>query len=162
MGAAAGGPAKLATFVVVGAGAVGALAGGWCADRWGRTLVTSVAMAVSGGCALVIGFLFGGPPLLIVAVGVVWGVSIIADSGQFSAAVAELSDRSLIGTMLTLQTCVGFLLTLVSIHLIPYVVELVGWRYAFASLAIGPFLGILAMMRLRAHPAAARIAGGRR
>lgn len=64
--------------------------------------------------------------------------------------------------MLTLQTCLGFLLTLVSIHLIPYVVELAGWQYAFATLAIGPFLGIVAMLRLRAHPAATRIAAGRR
>ncbi|WP_372395565.1 MFS transporter [Azospirillum sp. HJ39] len=158
----AGDAAKLATFAIVGAGALGALAGGWCADRWGRTLVTSAAMLVSGACALGIGFLFGGPPGPIVAVGLIWGISVIADSGQFSATVAELSDRSLIGTMLTLQTCVGFLLTLVSIHLIPYAVELVGWRYAFAFLAIGPALGTLAMLRLRAHPAAVRIAGGRR
>jgi MFS family permease len=162
MGSDAGAYAKLATFAVIGAGAFGALSGGWCADRWGRTLVTSLSMAVSGGCALVIGFLFGGSPFLILAVGLVWGVSIIADSGQFSAAVAELSDPSLIGTMLTLQTCLGFLLTLVSIHLIPYVVELAGWQYAFATLAIGPFLGIVAMLRLRAHPAATRIAAGRR
>lgn len=161
-GAEAGAYAKLATFAVVGAGAVGALAGGWLADRWGRTLVTSLSMGISGACALVIGFVFGASPWLVVAVGLVWGASIIADSGQFSAAVAELSDRSLIGTMLTIQTCIGFLLTLASIHLIPYVVDFAGWRHAFMILAIGPLLGILAMLRLRALPEAARIAGGRR
>jgi MFS family permease len=160
LGGDAGFYAKLATFAVVGAGAVGALGGGWLADRWGRTLVTSLSMAVSGSCALVIGFFFGGPPALIVAVGLIWGISIIADSAQFSATVTELSDRSLIGTMLTIQTCVGFLLTLVSIHLIPFVVDLVGWRYAFAVLAVGPFLGIVAMLRLRGDPAAYRIAAG--
>ncbi|WP_158047647.1 MFS transporter [Skermanella pratensis] len=154
--------AKLATFAVVGAGAAGALAGGWLADRWGRTLVTSVSMAVSGTCALTIGLLFDGPPALLVAVGIVWGISIIADSGQFSATVAELSDRSLVGTMLTIQTCAGFLLTLASIHLLPFVVDAVGWTHAFAVLAIGPFLGIVAMLRLRADPAARAIAGGRR
>ena len=154
--------AKLATFAVVGAGAAGALAGGWLADRWGRTLVTSVSMAVSGTCALTIGLLFGGPPVLLLAVGIVWGISIIADSGQFSATVAELCDRSLVGTMLTIQTCTGFLLTLVSIHLMPFAVDAVGWTYAFAVLAVGPFLGILAMLRLRADPAAQAIAGGRR
>ena len=153
--------AKLATFAVVGAGAAGALAGGWLADRWGRTLVTSVSMAVSGTCALTIGLLFGGPPVLLLAVGIVWGISIIADSGQFSATVAELCDRSLVGTMLTIQTCTGFLLTLVSIHLMPFAVDAVGWTYAFAVLAVGPFLGILAMLRLRADPAARAIAGGR-
>ncbi|UEM24474.1 MFS transporter (plasmid) [Skermanella mucosa] len=154
--------AKLATFAVVAAGAVGALAGGWLADRWGRTLVTSASMAISGVCALTIGLLFHGPPALVVAVGMVWGISIIADSGQFSATVAELSDRSLVGTMLTIQTCIGFLLTLASIHLLPYVVDLVGWTFAFSVLAIGPFLGIVAMLRLRADPAALSIAGGKR
>ncbi|UEM03479.1 MFS transporter [Skermanella rosea] len=154
--------AKLATFAVVGSGAAGALAGGWLADRWGRTLVTSVSMAISGTCALTIGLLFDGPPVLLLAVGIVWGISIIADSGQFSATVAELSDRSLVGTMLTIQTCAGFLLTLASIHLMPFAVDAVGWTYAFAVLAVGPFLGILAMLRLRADPAARAVAGGRR
>lgn len=92
----------------------------------------------------------------------VWGVTVISDSAQFSAAVTELSDRSLIGTMLTVQTCVGFLITLVSIHLLPYAVDAFSWRYAFLILAIGPFLGVLAMLRLRLRPEAASMAGGRR
>lgn len=92
----------------------------------------------------------------------VWGASVVADSPQFSASVAELSERSLVGTMLTVQTCVGFLLTLTTIHLIPPLVEAIGWRYAFAFLAIGPFLGVWAMARLRAHPDAVRLAGGNR
>jgi MFS family permease len=153
---------RLATFLIIGSGAFGALLGGWSADRFGRTLVTSISMAVSGLCAIAIGFAFGGPPVLVSAIGVLWGVSIIADSAQFSAAVAELSDKRLIGTMLTVQTCVGFLLTLISIHLMPYVVALVGWRFAFSILAIGPFLGIAAMMALRRAPEASLIAGGRR
>jgi len=63
--------------------------------------------------------------------------------------IAELSERPLVGTMLTVQTCLGFLLTLASIQLIPVAVGWVGWRFAFALLAVGPFLGILAMARLR-------------
>ena len=128
----------------------------------GRTLVTSLAMAVSGACALIIGFAFGGPPIVILMIGVLWGMSVIADSAQFSAAVAELSAANLVGTMLTVQTCLGFVLTLISIHLMPYVVALVGWQFAFAALAIGPFLGIVAMLRLREAPEARRLAGGRR
>jgi hypothetical protein len=92
----------------------------------------------------------------------VWGVAIVADSAQFSASVAELSERHLVGTMLTLQTALGFTLTLVTIHLMPHWVDWLGWRYAFAPLAIGPFLGVWAMARLRADPAALRLAGGRR
>ena len=92
----------------------------------------------------------------------VWGIAVVADSAQFSASVTELSEPQLVGTMLTVQTSLGFLLTLLTIHLIPYLVEAVGWRYAFAGLAIGPFLGVIAMARLRAHPDATRLAGGKR
>ncbi len=155
-------PPALVTFLVIASGAFGALLGGWAADRFGRTLVTSVAMAVSGCCAVLIGFAFGGPLLVLVAIGIVWGVSVIADSAQFSASVAELADADLVGTMLTVQTCLGFLLTLLSIHLMPFVEAAVGWRYAFAFLAVGPFLGIVAMLKLRALPDASRLAGGRR
>lgn len=152
----------LATFAVVGIGALGAFLGGYAADRLGRTLVTAVSMAVSGVCAAGIGFLFGGPPWLLMPVALLWGVSVISDSAQFSAAVTELSDRTLVGTMLTVQTCTGFLITLISIHLLPYAVDLLSWRYAFSLLAIAPFVGVLAMLRLRRRPEAAAMAGGRR
>ncbi len=154
--------ARLATFATIAVGAGGAFAAGILADRIGRTMVTSVAMAVSGTCALTVGLFFGGPPVLLIVVCLVWGVSIIADSAQFSASVAELSNRHLVGTMITLQTAIGFLLTLVSIHLMPVFVDALGWRWAFAPLALGPALGIWAMLRLRAHPEASRLAGGRR
>ena len=153
---------RLATFCVVAIGAVGALGGGFAADRLGRTFVTALSMAVSGLCAAGIGFLFGASIWLVLPLALVWGVTVISDSAQFSAAVTELSDRSLIGTMLTVQTCVGFLITLVSIHLLPYAVDAFGWRFAFLILAIGPFLGVLAMLRLRLRPDAGSMAGGRR
>jgi MFS family permease len=160
--AVAGTAAKLATFATVGIGAVGCLAGGVFADRLGRTTLTILAMAVSGACAASVGLLYGGAPWLLTVVCLVWGIAIVADSAQFSASVAELSERHLVGTMLTLQTSVGFTLTLVTIHLMPVWVEALGWRWAFAPLAVGPFLGVIAMARLRAHPASVRLAGGRR
>jgi MFS family permease len=141
--------AELAAFAVVGVGSLGAIAGGIAADRIGRATVTVIAMAVSGSCAACAGLLFGGPAWALLLLGAVWGVAVIADSAQFSASVAELSDRSLVGTMLTVQTCLGFLLTTVSIQLIPLMVTWVGWRFAFAILAIGPIFGVLAMLRLR-------------
>ncbi|MGE5146773.1 MAG: MFS transporter, partial [Candidatus Eiseniibacteriota bacterium] len=101
--------ASLATFATIGAGAIGCIAGGAVADKIGRTTVTMIAMTVSGGCALVVGFLFGGSPLALAALCVIWGVAVVADSAQFSASIAELSDRSLVGTMLTVQTSLGFL-----------------------------------------------------
>ncbi|HEU4439411.1 MAG TPA: MFS transporter [Methylomirabilota bacterium] len=162
-GAYAGLNASGATFVCVGlAGGLGAYAGGALADRWGRTALTMAAMALSGLCALLIGFTFGGPPLVTLLVAIVWGITVIADSAQFSTAVTELAPAAYVGTALTTQTCLGFALTMLSIWAIPPAVSLVGWRWAFAMLAIGPALGVLAMARLRALPEASRMAGGRR
>ena len=154
--------AALATFATVAAGAIGCVLGGLIADRLGRTAFTSVMMAISGTCAAGVGFLYGGPPALLIAVCLVWGFTIVADSAQFSASTAELSDPSLVGTMLTVQTSMGFLLTLATIHLVPHLVDAVGWQYAFAFLAPGPALGIWAMMTLRRHPDSVRLAGGKR
>jgi MFS family permease len=152
----------IATFVVIAIGALGCYAGGAGADRWGRTTLTIAAMAVSGACAAVIGLTFDGPPALTLVIALVWGVSVIADSAQFSTAVTELSPPAYVGTALTTQTCVGFAITLVSIWLIPLAVRAVGWRWAFALLAIGPVLGVVAMARLRSLPESRRMAGGRR
>ena len=119
-------------------------------------------MLLSGTCSVLIGFLYGHNPVVLVAVCLAWGITVVADSAQFSASVAELSEPSLVGTMLTIQTSVGFLLTLVTIHLIPKMVDAVGWKYAFALLSIGPFLGSTAMARLRGMRESLALAGGRR
>ena len=154
--------AEAASFAVIGAGAIGCFAAGLLADRIGRTVVASAAMAISGACCIVIGFLYGRSEYALLAIAVVWGASVVADSAQFSACVTELGDPRYIGTALTMQTCIGFLITTASIRMMPPLVERIGWEYAFAALAIGPFLGIIAMMRLRAAPEAVRIAQGRR
>lgn len=154
--------AKLVTFAAVAVGGLGCLAGGWVADRWGRTTLTMAAMATSGTCCLVVGLLFGGNPWLLTALCLGWGVAVVADSPQFSSCVIELSEAGLVGTMLTAQTCIGFLLSIVTIHLLPALVALVGWEGAFAVLALGPYLGVWAMGALRRQPDAARLAGGRK
>lgn len=153
---------KFATFATVGSGGLGCVIAGWLADRAGRTTVAMTAMVLSGTCSMLVGFLYGGKPVFLIALCVVWGITVVADSAQFSASIAELSEPSLVGTMLTIQTSAGFLLTLVTIHLIPYMVDAVGWKYAFALLGIGPFLGTLAMARLRGMREALALAGGRR
>jgi MFS family permease len=154
--------AEVVTFAAIAAGALGAWLGGVCADRWGRTTVTIAAMAASGACAAAIGWLLDAPPWVVSIVAALWGVTIIADSAQFSASIAELSEPDSVGTMLTLQTCAGFLLTLVSIQLVAPVARALGWPAAFTMLALGPLFGCLAMARLRASPDAIRLAGGRR
>ncbi|HMF56760.1 MAG TPA: MFS transporter [Pyrinomonadaceae bacterium] len=154
--------ADAASFLVIGAGAAGCVAGGFLGDRVGRTLVTSWAMIASGSCSIIIGLLFQSNPVLLLTVATIWGATVVADSAQFSTCVTELGDPQYMGTALTLQTCLGFLLTMVSIELIPGMVKMVGWRYAFAVLAIGPIFGVIAMLRLRALPEAVKIAHGRR
>jgi MFS family permease len=143
--------AEVASFLVIGAGAVGCVMAGALADRIGRPAVAGGAMAVSGACCLITGFFYGGPPLALLLIAVVWGASVVADSAQFSACVTEFGDPRYIGTALTLQTCIGFLITTVSIGIMPRVVDLLGWRYAFAVLAVGPIAGIAAMVRLRRY-----------
>jgi MFS family permease len=154
--------AELASFLVIGCGAIGCVIAGLLADRVGRTLVTSWAMIISGSCCVLIGFQFGAHWLPLVIVAAVWGASVVADSAQFSTCITELGDRRYIGTALTIQTCIGFLLTSISIELLPRVVNLVGWQYAFIVLAPGPDFGVLAMLRLRQLPEAVKIAHGRR
>jgi len=154
--------AEAASFLVIGAGAVGCVAAGLLADRIGRTVVTSAAMALSGACCLTVGFLFGAHPSLLLAVAALWGASVVADSAQFSACVTELGDPRYMGTALTVQTCCGFLLTTVSIQLIPVLASATGWRYAFVALAPGPAFGVLSMLRLRRLPEASKIAHGKR
>jgi MFS family permease len=154
--------AEVGSFLVIGCGAIGCVVAGAIADRVGRTIVTSAAMAISGSCCLVIGFLFGANPIALLIVAAIWGASVVADSAQFSACITELGDPQYIGTALTLQTSLGFLLTTISIELIPHLENLVSWRYAFTILAIGPLFGVIAMLRLRSLPEAEKIAHGRR
>ena len=154
--------AEVGSFVVIGSGAVGCVVAGLLADRVGRTVVTSWAMGISGSCCLIVGYSFGGEPLLLLLIAAIWGASVVADSAQFSACVTELGDPEYIGTALTLQTCLGFLLTTISIELIPKLVSVVSWRYAFSILAVGPLFGVISMLRLRRLPEAIKIANGRR
>lgn len=150
-----------ATFFVITAGAVGCWLGGVFADAWSRTKTTSVALGTSGACAVVIGFLFGAPAWAVFLVALVWGLTVVADSAQFSTIVTELADQAYVGTALTLQMAMGFTITVATIWLIPLLGEWVGWRWAFAFLAPGPIIGTLAMVRLMSLPEAKRIGGGR-
>ncbi|MDX1616875.1 MAG: MFS transporter [Candidatus Promineifilaceae bacterium] len=154
--------AGVAAFAIIAIGGLGSLVAGQLADRLGRTTVTGASLAISGLMALVVGFLFGGNAWVLVLALLVWGFAVVADSAQFSAAVSELADPALVGTALTLQTSLGFLLTLFTIRIIPPLQQLVGWRYAFVVLALGPAVGLWAMVRLRRSPAAIKLAGGRR
>ena len=144
---------SLIAFGTIAIGGLGCVWGGIAADARGRERLVTLAMALSGSCALLIPFVFGRSLWLLGPVAWAWGFFVIADSAQFSALVTEAVEPHAVGTALTVQTSLGFLLTMVSIQLIPPLVALVGWRWAFPVLALGPLFGIAAIRRL---PRAAR------
>ncbi len=156
--------ASAVAFLVVAAGAIGCIAAGALADRLGRTTLTIAAMALSGASAVAAGLLFGAPTAVILAVVVVWGITVVADSAQFSTAISELAPPGTAGSALSLQTAAGFLLTsatIVGVGLIEPIDQR-SWALAFGILALGPLVGIIAMWRLRRRPDATRMAGGKR
>ncbi|WP_020683620.1 MFS transporter [Marinobacterium rhizophilum] len=152
--------AAFGTFAVIGSGAAGCLAGGLLGDHWGRARATALAMAISGGCALIIGFMQQAPVLLVLLVGLVWGFWVVADSAQFSTLLTEVADQSYVGTALTLQLAIGFILTVPTIWLIPVIQQAAGWGAAFGLLSLGPLAGIVAMRALdKGTPARASARG---
>lgn len=152
--------ASLLTFGTIAIGGLGAWLAGSAADRWGRTTVTATSMIVSGAATLLAGIFFGAPVWVVAPFVLVWGFVIVADSAQFSAAVTELADPSYVGSALTLQTAIGFLITIGSIQLTPWFAELVGWRWAFVPLFFGPLVGTVSMLMLRRRPDSIKLAGG--
>jgi MFS family permease len=139
---------SLVAFAAIASGAVGCVAAGTWADAFGKARIARLALITSAACSATAGFFFGSPAPVLFTFAVVWGVSIIADSAQFSALVSEYSPRTQVGTALTLQTCVGFLLTIASIRLLPWVASIIGWQWTFLALVPGPVLGAVAMSRL--------------
>lgn len=139
-------------FAIIAVGGAGCVWGGLVADRIGRARLVTIAMAVSGGACALIGLLFGHALWLLTPVALIWGFFIIADSAQFSVLVTESVPAHAVGTALTLQVSLGFLLTTLTIQVVPLIVRAAGWPWAFALLAAGPALGILSIRRLSAPP----------
>ncbi|HUF26688.1 MAG TPA: MFS transporter [Gemmatimonadaceae bacterium] len=149
-GEASGRIASLIAFSALAIGGAGCVWGGIVGDRRGREWLAAVAMAASGTCAILIGFAFGQSLWILVPIALAWGFFVVADSAQFSVLVTESVPGHAVGTALTLQVCLGFLLTVVTIQLVPPVADAIGWRWAFAFLALGPAAGIWSIRRLAA------------
>ncbi len=139
---------KLIAFAAIAIGGPACVWGGRVADRIGREKLAIGALSASGACAMASGLLFGSSPLLLVPLALVWGYFVVADSAQFSALVTEVSPSHAVGTALTIQVAAGFLLTMVTIQVVPAIAGIAGWRWAFPILAAGPAFGIGAMRRL--------------
>ncbi|MGR3388645.1 MFS transporter, partial [Sagittula sp.] len=155
------GSASMFTFLVVASGSFGCVLAGALSDRIGRCTTTALMMGLSGASALVIGFAFDGPGWLLALVALVWGVTIVADSAQFSAAVTELAEPRFVGTAVTLQLGIGFALTVLAIQIMPWVAwAMGGWRWAFLVLVPGPVIGTAAMLWRGPPPAGGPPSGG--
>ena len=151
------------SFFIVSIGAIGCVIAGYLSDIYGRCYITAALMLVSGSCAFSIGFLVNTSPFLFGLIALLWGLTIIADSGQFSAAVTELSEPNLVGTALTVQMAIGFGITMITIWLAPVFGQLFGsFQWMFLLLAPGPFIGAIAMLLLRRHPQSEKLALGKR
>ena len=136
-------------FAVIGvAGAAGCVLAGRFAERHGSARVALAAMLLSSGCAIASVAVFSAPPVVLLGLLLVWGAAVVADSAQFSAALSDAADPRYVGTALTAQTAIGFLLTVVTIAVLPTLADTVGWRLAVPVLAVGPLLGAVAMTRL--------------
>jgi MFS family permease len=145
----AGTAGSVAAFLAIGSGAVGCVLAGFVADRVGKARVAMWAMLASAACAALTIAVFGRAPWLLYALVMIWGFAVVADSAQFSALVSEYAPREHVGTALTLQTCIGFLLTIVTIEALPRVAQAASWQWASLLLVPGPLLGAWAMFRLR-------------
>ncbi len=152
----------LGAFLVIASGAAGSVFCGFLGDKIGRSRSTILAMIISGLCCLLVGFLQNINPGWLLFVCIIWGITVVADSAQFSAAASELCEPQYMGTVLTLQTSIGFLITMVSIRLIPFLQTIGGWGLAFSILGFGPLLGIIAMRRLFKLPQAVKMANRNR
>jgi MFS family permease len=141
--------ASAISFLGVGAGAAGCLVAGVAADRVGKARVARLALVVSGSCALLSGLVFGREPWLLYVWVAAWGTAVVADSAQFSALVADSSPVEHVGTALTVETCSGYLLTMLTIRLVPSLAATVGWQWVFLALVPGPVFGAWAMGRLK-------------
>jgi MFS family permease len=140
---------SVAAFSVIAAGGAGCLWGGWLADRIGYDRLVIRALVASGVCSLLAAAVFGGPLWLLLPLALTWGFFVVADSAQFSAMVTEVVPQHAVGTALTLQTSLGFLLTMLTIQLVPAVADAGSWRWAFVGLALGPAAGIWSIRRLQ-------------
>ncbi len=141
--------AKLVTFIVIGLGAVSCPLAGYIADRIGKAELTILAMAISGSSALLFALTFGDNIWLTIAIAAIWGITIIPDSAQFSALVADYAEPAKAGSLMTLQTALGFALTTITVQLSPWVAAQVGWPVLMATLALGPAFGIYSMWQLQ-------------
>ena len=141
--------AKLTAFLSIGLGGLACVVAGFYADKFGKAETTIIAMVASGACALLTAATFGGPAWLTFALILLWGITIVPDSAQFSTLVADSASPETAGSLLALQTALGFALTIVTVQGTPVLAAVIGWPPVLVIMGLGPLFGVVAMERLR-------------
>lgn len=140
---------SLVTFLIFLFGSLTTLFGGIFADKFGKVEFNIMMLALSGFCSLIIGFTFGTSNIAMIIIGLIWGMAAVADSPQYSGLATEMGDKKYMGTAVTLQLAIGFFISIISIKLIPIVVDTIGWKYGFMVLFLGPLFGLISLNKLR-------------
>ena len=155
------GSASVVAFAMIAVGGIGSYLAGRLADRRGRTLAAGGSMVISGTAAALTVVVFNAPSWVMIGLLLIWGLTVVSDSAQFSAIVTEVVPDNVRGTALTLQTALGFMLTLITITAVPLIADRTSWQWAFLILVPGPIVGTIAMVRLKHSKWASQIAGGK-
>ena len=134
--------AALTAFLTIAAGALTAGPAGWLADRIGKAEVAAGAMGASGGLAILVALTFGGPVWLSFILILLWGAFVVADSAQFSAMIADAAPPEIAGSLMAMQTALGFALTAITVQAAPLLAGAIGWPWTLALLALGPVAGV--------------------
>lgn len=139
------------SFLIIAVGSLSCIAGGYISLKKGSKYVTSLSLTISGICCLISPFIFNLPYWFFLLIMVVWGISVVADSPQFSTLVARSADRSYVATGLTLVNSVGFAITIISIQILTAV--WVEWMtpWVFLILLTGPLLGLLSIRKYKVN-----------
>lgn len=137
--------AALTAFLAIAAGALTCAPAGWAADRIGKARVSAGAMIASGALAVAVALAHGGPVWLSFALILLWGAMVIPDSAQFSALIADAAPPEIAGSLMTMQTALGFTLTIATVQGAPLAAAALGWPATLALMALGPAFGVAAL-----------------
>ena len=136
------------SFVIIGSGGVACVIGGYLSLIFGTKKTASISLMLSGACCIISPFMFQQEPSWIFLMFLIfWGLVVIADSPLFSTLVAQNAMPEFRGTALTIVNCIGFAITIISIQMISLLADKINPAMLFATLAIGPFLGLLGLWR---------------
>jgi MFS family permease len=133
--------ADMWAFIFFGAGFMGCAAGGMLSLKWGSRRVAGTALIISALCCLMSPAFLYLPRALALAMILLWGMAVVADSPQFSCLNTRFAPAGYVGSALTLVNCIGFVITIFSIELVTFWIRHWGIHTAFLCLAPGPILG---------------------